>query len=148
MSLTVRSVLLGFATGGRSSLGLALLAVTAPDTGGWPTSRWARGAAVLAAAGELTGDKLPQTPSRLAPPALASRIAVGAAAGAILAHREGASRTATLVSAGLAAAGAGLGSVAGARWRALAADRIGSDWPGALAEDALAISVARYAATA
>lgn len=145
MLTSLRAGLLGFATGGRSSLGLATLALTAPSSGSWLTGSQAKTGAVLAVAGELTADKLPQTPSRLQPLVLLPRLGFGAAAGAILAHRAGQSRSAT-IRAGLAgAAGAGAGSVLGVRWRALAADRFGADWPGAVAEDVVAIGTA-YAA--
>jgi uncharacterized membrane protein len=43
--------------------------------------------AVLAL-GELVGDKLPQTPARIAPPALALRLLSGAVVGAALARRD------------------------------------------------------------
>src|SRR4051812_22440420 len=88
---------------------------------------------VLAAAGELVTDKLPFTPSRLQPPALAGRAASGAIAGGAVAGRQGAA---------LGAAAALAAAYAGARVR--------GKWPGlatALAEDAVAVSVAVAAAS-
>lgn len=145
MTIFLRSVLIGLATGGRSSLGIATLALTAPDTGSRWTSRPAKVAAVLAAAGELTVDKLPQTPSRLDPRGQVFRAVAGAAAGAILAQREGNGRSRTVLAGVLSAAGAWAGAQAGAHWRGLAASKIGPDWPGAIAEDALSVALARQA---
>ncbi len=145
MKILLRTTLLGLATGGRSSVGIAALALTAPDTGSPWTGRWARGAAVLAAAGELTVDKLPQTPSRLEPQGQVFRAVAGAAAGAILARREGSSRSATVLLSAAAAAGSWAGAQAGARWRGLAAERFGHDLPGAVAEDVVTVAAARMA---
>lgn len=145
MSILARSVLLGLATGGRSSLGLAALALTAADTGSWWTSRPARAAAAVAAAGELTVDKLPATPSRLEPRGQVFRVVAGAAGGTILAARTGESRSRTVLAGVVSAAGAWASTQAGARWRALAADRIGPDWPGAVAEDVASAGLAYLA---
>jgi uncharacterized membrane protein len=148
MSIFVRAALLGFATGGRSTFGLALLALTAPDSGSRLTSPWTRRLTALAALGEGVGDKLPQTPSRLQLPGLLPRIGLGGLTAAILAHREGRSRPvsalAGLIGAGSAVAGAQLG----VRWRSRCADRLGRDWPGAVLEDATDLAVATVACRA
>src|SRR4051794_6347253 len=84
-----------------------------------------RRAVLLLAAGELVGDKLPFPPRRLAAPGLIGRLAGGAAAGVVVAGRNGAA---------VGAAAALAGSYAGARVRELR--------PGlstALAEDAVAV---------
>lgn len=144
----LRSALLGLATGGRSSLGIAALALSAPRTGSWLTSRWARGAAAVALAGELTVDKLPATPSRLDAGGQVFRVLAGAASGAILSHRQDGSTPRTALSAGVGAAAALAGTRLGARWRAVASDQLGSDWPGALAEDVTVLVLARSAVRA
>ena len=117
-----RAALAGAATGLRSTVALA---VRAP-------ARF-RAVAIFAVAGEIVVDKLPQTPSRLAPGPLAGRAVLGSAAGALAAGRRGAA-------IGLAAA--------------LVSARVGHDLRGRLserppslavaaAEDAVALSLAR-----
>ncbi|MDP9794021.1 putative membrane protein [Catenuloplanes nepalensis] len=135
--LLVRSFLLGVVSGGRSMSGLAAVALTSRSG---PLARpWTRALTAAGALGELAGDKLPNAPSRLQPPALAVRAATGAAAAAALAARA---HAAPALHAIPGAAGAILGSVAGARWRSYA-DRRG--WPplaAALLEDAVVIALA------
>ena len=109
-----RAVLLGFTAGLRTFTPQAAL--------------HPRRAVVLLAAGELVGDKLPFTPSRLSPPGLTGRLASGAYAGVVVGGRTGAA---------VGAAAALAGSYAGARVRGMR--------PGlttALAEDAVAVGVA------
>jgi uncharacterized membrane protein len=75
-----------------------LRAVTAPAaTLGLLDSPWT-GLARLLAAGEYVGDKLPVTPSRLSPPALAARAVSGGWCGGVVAARLGASRRAGIAS--------------------------------------------------
>lgn len=143
-----RAFALGVVTGLRSQLPTALLAwrqqrgdLPAPIAG--PARILQRGAAlpllVFAAAGELVADKLPQTPSRLDPGPLGGRLTLGAAAGAGIAAATGRSQVLGVV---FGAAGAALGSWAGARYRAVMAERGGApDAVWALAEDAVAIGV-------
>lgn len=145
MSIFLRAALLGFATGGRSTLGLAAIATSAPGSGSWLTSPRVKSAAVLAAVGECTGDKLPQTPSRLQPQGFIPRIALGAGTAAILSHREGNSRSVTIFAAGCGAAGAAGGTWAGAQWRARATAKLGPDWPGAVTEDLVDVAAAYFA---
>ena len=142
MSLLLRAALLGLATGSRSTLGIAALAASADRV--HPVLR---GAVLLASAGELTGDKLPQTPSRTEAPGLAARVVLGAVSAALLARRGGSSAARIAVAATAGSAGAVVGTYAGARWRAVAADRFGRDLPGAIAEDLAAVTLARYATT-
>ncbi|HEV2887781.1 MAG TPA: hypothetical protein VGX49_12775 [Jatrophihabitans sp.] len=168
MSVLIRAVLLGLATGGRSTAGLAALALTNPSSAGALGNRWTRWLAGTAAAGELVEDKLPQTPSRLRPEGLVPRLALGAASGAILTHREGGSRNRTALAGALGLLGAAAGSRLGASWRQLAGRRFGSspshsadsdaagqdvrrrypDLPGALIEDASCAAAVYYASRA
>ncbi|WP_206517989.1 hypothetical protein [Rhodococcus sp. X156] len=134
--LLTRSALLGVAAGGRSSLGLAGPALSSRRTGGL-----ARGGAVLGVAGEMVMDKLPTTPSRLAPPALAGRVASGGAGAVALSRREHAQ---PLVPATVGALGAFAGSHAGAAWRSWAAGRM-PDWQAALVEDVASVALAAVA---
>jgi uncharacterized membrane protein len=93
----------------------------------------------LFAAGEVVADKQPAVPGRLSPPGLVPRLTLGATSAAALARRddEGPALPALV---GLAAAGGA--AVLGVRARAAAARRLGSDLPGAIAEDALTAGLA------
>lgn len=144
MSIYLRAALLGLATGGRSTVGISALALSASRTRGWLTTPWVARAAGLASLVELAGDKLPQAPSRFAPPGLAARLVGGAASGALLARRSGRAHSAGVAGL-LGLAGAVAGGLLGSRWRSLAARRLGADWPGAALEDAAWLAVARYA---
>lgn len=143
----LRAFVLGLATGGRSSAGAAALvwsaspAVAARDPL-WLSSRPAHIATAVMAAGEAVADKLPATPSRLQPPALAARVAFGAVAGALLGRRYGADGASSTLTAVAGALGAAAGSFAGARWRTAASAKFGPDLPGALIEDAVTAGLA------
>ncbi len=103
---------------------------------------WA-GIVVALAAGELIADKLPFTPSRLAPGGLIARIVSGGLCGGELAVRGAASR----VLGTLTGAAAAVGSAwIGASVRTSVA-RLGKvpDLPVALVEDGIAIVAARAA---
>lgn len=146
MDVRLRALLLGFATGSRSSYGLAALTLTAPPpVTETPLVEHALGTrpakilAALAAAGETTGDKLPQTPSRLDPPGLAARLVAGAGAGALVARRE---HAAPAVPAVVGLGGALATSYAGAWFRAAAARWFGHDAWGAVIEDGVAATFA------
>uniref|UniRef100_UPI001BDD671A hypothetical protein n=1 Tax=Pseudonocardia lacus TaxID=2835865 RepID=UPI001BDD671A len=93
----------------------------------------------LAAAGELVGDKLPATPTRTALPSLLSRAAAGAVAAGAVATRDGDDPAVPAVIGLVTAVGTAFLAV---RARAAAAERLGSDRPGAVAEDALAALLA------
>ena len=147
MKLVLRAALLGVATGGRSATGLAALALSSSaSSSGWVgrlAGPWGRGVAATFAVVELVADKSPVVPSRLSPPALAGRIVAGVTGGAGLAKRAGASPVVpALVAAGAVVAG----SIAGARWRAYAADRGLHPLAAALAEDAVVVALAAAAA--
>jgi len=133
--LLLRSAALGVAAGARSSLGLSAPALTG-SVGGAVSS-----GAALMVGGELVADKLPATPSRLQPPALALRVLSGAGGAVTLAHREHAEPTWPTL---LGAAGAAAGSWSGAAWRGWAKEQM-PDWQAALLEDAVALALATVA---
>ena len=146
-SVLVHATVLGLVSGGRSSAGLTALLLTRRRPGRaaraagattWLDDRRVSLLASSAVVGELVGDKLPNTPSRLSPPALGGRLVAGALCGAVLADRRDAAR---LLPALLGAGGALAGSWAGARYRAAA-----PGVPAALAEDAVVLGAA-YLAT-
>ncbi|MCL3859440.1 hypothetical protein [Actinotalea sp. K2] len=146
MGALSRSAVLGLATGGRATLALAVpvLAATRDRRGVGP---WLVRAAVRAAVvGELVGDKLPTTPSRLERPVLVARVGAGAAGALGLALTEGRPVGRTIAATLTGAAGAFVGSHAGHAWRGWAAQD-GPEWlrpdlRAALAEDALVLSAA------
>jgi uncharacterized membrane protein len=135
-ALAVRSVLLGVAAGSRASLGVA-----APVLAGGRAPASARAATALGVVGELVGDLLPRTPSRLLPPGPQARAVSAAVGGALLARRAGAGM---VLPALLAATASAAGTWGGAAWRRWAG-RHGPDWPAALAEDAVALVLAGLA---
>lgn len=122
-SAYARAALLGVVAGMRTQLPLALLALAARHDRGHAsvsTPRVLRSTplqviAGAAAVGELIGDKLPMTPSRLEPGPLAGRFMFGALAGGIVGREAGRS---PLAGALLGAAGAGIGAYAGYHVRA------------------------------
>jgi uncharacterized membrane protein len=143
-SVALRSFAVGAVSGGRSLTGLAAVVLsTAPDSVPSRVARLVgaggRRAVVTGALGELVADKLPGVPSRLSPPALTGRVVLGAAAASLLAVR---SRRNPVAPALLGAAGAVAGSVAGARWRALAQQRGWSPLTAAIAEDLVVLGLA------
>ncbi len=131
-----KSLLVGLAAGGRSTFGLAAPLLTSNATPG-------RVLGVGAVLGEMVIDKLPSTPSRLEAGPLGGRVAAGSVGGATVAARNGHGGLA-VVAAALGVAGSVAGSVIGAAWREIAADK-GYAWPAALAEDAASLAVAAYA---
>jgi len=105
-------------------------------------SEWA-GLAIFLAATELVFDKLPVTPSRLSPVGLSARILSGGICGAALAARGDASRT---IGALCGATTAVASAYTGYTIRRYFTKTLGwPDVPVALAEDGLAISIAREA---
>lgn len=139
-----RIALIGLAAGARSTLGpaAALLATRTPH-------RPMRVLLALGVAGELVWDKLPQCPSRFEPAGVGARVLSGVVVGALLTPWENESSAANLrrVGAGIAlgAASALIGATLGARWRRVALQGIHNPWPGALIEDAAALTVAIFA---
>ena len=101
------------------------------------------GLTCLAAAGEYVADKLPATPSRLAPPGLIARLVSGGWSGGELAARAGGKR---IEGAATGAIGAVAGAWAGHTIRTyLTAERGLPDFLCAIVEDAAAILGARAA---
>lgn len=144
----LRSAALGLASGGRSTAGLAALALTAPprprvsrayaQPASFLQSDRASRAAVVAAAGELVADKLPRTPSRLAAPGLATRVLAGTLCGVVVAQR---SRLPAAVPGAVGGGCALLGSLLGARVRGRAPSSAT-----AVAEDVVSLGLAYAAA--
>ena len=144
--VAARALLLGAATGSRSSLGLG-----APVLADWRARRkagtgsWARASGAVAAlsgvVGELVGDKLPSAPSRLEPPSPQIRAGSGATGSVLLSRHASAN---PLVPALAGALGAAAGTYAGAAWRGWAVDRV-PDWQAAVVEDVVALLLARAA---
>jgi uncharacterized membrane protein len=95
------------------------------------------------ALGEYVGDTLPQTPNRTAPGPLIARLCFGALVTAMAAH-------ATLEPAAggvvFGVIGALIGAFGGYHLRAWASRKVGRDLPVALAESALALGLALWAA--
>jgi uncharacterized membrane protein len=139
--LIARSLALGLASGMRSSLGF-----NAPGLRGLRAERFTKANTMrlVGIGGELIGDKLPKTPSRLAPPGLAARFAAGAAGAWQLASRAGAAPKTRLAAVVVGVGAAAGGSYGGAAWRRAAAASAGGrpDWQGAVAEDAVALTLA------
>ena len=88
----ISSATLGAATGLRSQLGVASVVARAhPDLPSILRHPWVRRLLLVAAAGELVVDKLPGTPSRLAPRGIIPRLALGALAAGLSAQTRHAS---------------------------------------------------------
>jgi hypothetical protein len=126
-----RSLLIGLAAGGRSSLGY----LAAARLSSKPAVTAVAAAAVV---GEVAVDKAPGTPSRLDPGPLLGRAVAGGVGGFAVARADGAP---VVLPALLGVGGAVVGSVLGAAWREVA-DRQGWPWQGALAEDAVSLALA------
>ena len=152
-----RPALIGAATGSRSFTGLAALALATPAYAATQPDltlgkSWVKALVTSGALGELVADQLPGTPDRLAPRGLTGRVLIAALTGPIVPRRQWpphpgdpgpadpwtAAATAAAVAVGTALAGAWLGS----HWRRVAARHFGRDWPGAVLEDAAALSLA------
>lgn len=139
-----RCAALGLATGARASAALTALTWTAGGRDpSWLAHPVTKALASVLSAGESVADQLPSTPSRLEPAGIAPRLLLSAGAGALLAHRY---RRPLWWGAAIATAGAGVGALGGLRFRALAASALGSDHPGAVAEDAVVVGLCGYAA--
>ena len=134
VGLLCRSLMLGIASGGRSSLAVAMPVLTSRRT-----SSAGKAMGALALAGELGADKHPDIPSRLDPPALQMRVGAGAVGGAALASRDNASTGLPMLAG---AVGAVVGSVAGAAWRDGSGLR---GWQSGLVEDGASVALAALA---
>jgi uncharacterized membrane protein len=145
----LRTSILGFATGLRSQLPLALMVASAnrgnptKNTPGLLHTRTARLGTATAALGEFVADKTPFVPARTNPGPFAGRLVFGALTGAIYARTKGASIPTSLT---LAAAAAALGTLAGYQFRTTLTRETGlPDLPFALAEDLLAFTLSYLA---
>jgi uncharacterized membrane protein len=142
-STLLRAAALGAASGSRSTAGVTAVALTSRrgDRGALASGLGSTPGTVASgvlAAGELVADKLPSTPSRLQPPALGGRLALGGTAAAAVARRDGHD---PVLPALVGAASALGGAVLGSRLRGVAARRFGSDKPGAFLEDGVAAAL-------
>jgi|KBSSwiStaDraftv2_1062776.scaffolds.fasta_scaffold686205_2 uncharacterized membrane protein len=135
----VASMLLGAASGLRSQLGVATVVARADSSLPQILRRpLTRRLLMVAAAGELIADKLPATPSRLAPPGIASRLLLGALAAGLFAETQRAPwRPAAAIGATSAALAAKLGHDLRARLA-----RHAPDPAVAVVEDAVAVGLA------
>ncbi|WP_203230960.1 hypothetical protein [Nocardioides caldifontis] len=133
-----RSAMIGFASGIRSSFGIAAVVL---GTGSRPGAV-RKVVAAAPVAGELTADKLPAAPSRLEPPSLAVRGAVGAGAAAALARRD---EDGTVLPGLVGGVAAVAGSFVGNAWRETATARR-APLAAALLEDGLGLLLATSAA--
>jgi uncharacterized membrane protein len=150
-----RAVLLGFVTGLRSQVPVALLAIEShrgrfdPGVGRlarrFGSSEGVAGS-LIGFAGELVADKLPITPARTTPGPFLQRLVTGGTVGAAVQYDAGRARPLGIV---LGAAGAGAGAWAGTRARAFLAERTRLPEPliGAV-EDLFAVGLAYAVVTA
>lgn len=152
-SIFARALALGFAAGLRAMTPIGMLARHQPDAARsagwarWPIMRSGAGRKVLQFGwiGELIGDKLPMTPSRLQPSQMGVRISLGMIAGlAVGTGRHGAGPK--IGGAVLGAAGAVAGSYGGFHARKLAGEASGIPDPAvAVVEDVAAAMIANAA---
>ena len=144
--------LLGFATGLRTMTGIAVLCwYTHLDqisvTGTWAAWSARRVTAIVftvLALGEYVGDKLPQTPNRIAPGPLVARLVFGGLCGGIAATAmQGPGLEGVL----LGVLGAAIGAFVGFMTRRALVSALGCpDWMIAMPEDLVAIVCAVFAA--
>ncbi|MDV6281990.1 hypothetical protein [Rhodococcus jostii] len=137
-SSTARSAVIGVASGLRSSTGIAA-ALLSGAPGSAHRARVVGATALVG--GELVADKNPNVPSRLSQPALTGRLIAGGGGAAALAHRDRADTASALI---IGTVGALAGSYGGAWWRQWAGRRM-PDWQAAIAEDAVALTMAAAA---
>ena len=128
-----QALVLGFVSGMRAMLGPALVAGIAPPN--------VRLAFRLLAAGELVADKLPKTPSRIAPGPLAGRFLSGAAVGYVVCRHA---RQSVWVGALIGATAAVAGAYGGYHGRKALGETLHVPDPViAVVEDALAVGLGR-----
>jgi uncharacterized membrane protein len=143
-NVAVGSVLLGAATGLRSQLGLASLVARSdpslPSILLRPSTKWLLAAV---AASELVVDKLPGTPSRLAPAGLTGRLVLGALTASLFARTR---QAPWLPAAAVGASSAAVAAKVGHDVRAVVAKHA-PDPAVAVVEDALAFALAAVGAS-
>lgn len=137
--MNIRSAVLyaaiGKASGFRSAVGITTFLVL--RFRGTRYERLSIGGAVVAISGEFVMDKLPTTPSRLAPPSLTARAAAGGAAAYAIARTQS-EPVAPAIAIGVASAVAA--SYAGHAYRGWASKRVPA-LAAALVEDAVALGM-------
>ena len=134
-----KAALAGAATGMRSTVAVgALISFGASGLPDWMAGRVAMVVAPMAVTGELVVDKLPSTPSRLAPQGLAGRAAFAALAGAVLARGE----EQPLLAGAAVASAAALASARVCHYLRTAASNRFAPCAVAAAEDGLALGLA------
>jgi uncharacterized membrane protein len=132
-------VLLGAASGLRSQMGMAVIAVRSdPSLPRILRQPWTKRVLVAAAAGELIADKLPNTPSRLEPTGIVGRLVLGALAASLYAQTR---RAPWPPAAAIGAASAIAAAKIGHDLRAQLATRV-PDTAVAVVEDTVALGLA------
>jgi uncharacterized membrane protein len=148
LSMPVRALVLGAMGGARSFTPLGVLALQhgrpslAGAWQGWPVFRSpvGRGLLMAGAVGELVGDKLPRTPSRVGALPLTGRVVAGAVVGLALGSTDG-GLDRRVRGAVFGAVGAVIGSYAGYLARKRATEATGlPDAVFAVVEDAVALT--------
>jgi uncharacterized membrane protein len=149
MLIFINAFLIGIASGLRSLTGLAAVSWAAhfgvlPLNHTWLAFLgYAFTPYILTflAIAELVNDKLPKTPSRLAPPGFITRIVTSALCGLAI----GISGNGIIIGLVAGILGAITGTFGGAKARSLLARAFGRDLPAALLEDAVAIGIVAFA---
>jgi uncharacterized membrane protein len=146
MSILIAAFVLGFACGLRALVGLAAVSWAAssqhlPLQSTWLSLLGSRVTSYISsvlAVGEIINDKLPKTPSRLAPSQFGARVFMGALTGSAI----GLSRGNLAMGALAGILGSVAGTLVGAKSRAYTAKLFGRDLPAALLEDVVAVALA------
>lgn len=153
-STIARSGLLGLTSGARSFSGIAAQVLATPSLSPRQPERAlgdlrVKALFALAALGELVGDQLPTTPSRLAPLSLVGRLGLAGATALLVARAADQPGRAVPASAAVTVPVAVAASLTtaflGHAWRGRAAKAFGRDWPGAVVEDVVALALAATA---
>jgi len=132
-------VLLGAASGLRSQIGVAVIAVRSdPSLPQILRQPWTGRVLVAAAVAELIADKLPNVPSRLEPPGIVGRLVLGALAASLYAQTR---RAPWPPAAGIGAASAIAAAKIGHDLRAQLAKQV-PDPAVAVVEDTIALGLA------
>jgi uncharacterized membrane protein len=149
MFVFINAFLVGTASGLRALIGLAALSWAAhfgilPLDHTWLAFlgyRFTPYVLTLMEIGELVNDKLPRTPSRLAPPGFIARIVASALCGLAI----GLSGHGMIIGLVAGIIGAVAGTLGGAKARSLLAKTFGRDLPAALLEDVVALGITVFA---
>ncbi len=153
LPLATRALTIGVVAGLRSMTPLAILALRRDSTPSnarwrdWPVlnSGKGRGGLIVSGLGEVVGDKLPATPSRLKLLPLMGRMTFGGVAGAAIGSESNGTQP-MLIGALIGAIGGLMGSFAGYHVRhAIVSGTKIPDLVVALGEDAIAIALTAHA---